>query len=234
MTYSADCGRSGSAARPTIVGWVEGEAVTDGALAEPVDDPAAGGQRLLSAVDYGRAADSFFSNAIEYVARLSDPVYAAMSTGDAREDIDGVTVEVNGTSVVSPMVHITYEIPIDPEDVRNTNLEALHAAVHEAALSKLAQVKDTYGAYLDAALDAVGHNLKIPKDSFGWDTVFDMLERVEWAEGADGRLHPPQQLTGAAIPNLPPMTLEQELRMQQIDAQKQEEYVARRRSRRLR
>jgi hypothetical protein len=208
---------------------MEGEGMTDGEPAEPVD----GGQRLLSAVDYGQAVDSFFWNAIEHVARISEPLYAAMSSGDL-QDVDGVTVEVNGTSVVSPMVHVTYEIPIDPEDVRNTNLGALHAAIHMAASSKLNQVKDAYGTYMDSALDAVGHNLKIPQDSFGWDTVLGILAIVEWAEGADGKLHPPRQLTGAAVPDLPPLTPEQELRMQQIDAQKQEEHVARRRSRRLR
>lgn len=178
--------------------------------------------------------DAFFMNAIEFVARKSDRLYASMQDGATVHGIEAVTVEVEGTSVSSPMVNVSYAVSIDPEDVRNTNLEALHTAVQTAAASKLDQVRDSYASYLDEAVAAVGHTEQISKETFGWDTVFELLEKVEWAEGADGRVHPPQALFGAAVPELPEMTPDEERRMQQIDEMKQEEHVARRRSRRLR
>lgn len=208
----------------------------------PVDelvDVAEGGQsgsalKLLSALDYGRAADVFFWNAIEFVARASDRLYAVMSKHTIRGDMDGVTVEIEGKTVESPMVPIAYEIPISYDDVRNTNLVALNTAIHTAAMSKLEQVATAYNDYIDAATDAVGHNVQLTKDNYNWNTVLDLLEKVEWAEGTDGQVHAPQQLTGANVPPLPEMTAEQELRLQKIALEKQEEHVARRRSRRLR
>lgn len=208
----------------------------------PVDElveGAEGGQgssatKLLSALDYGRAADAFFWHAIEFVARASDPLYAVMSKHTLRGDMDGVIVEIEGKTVESPMVPIAYEIPISYDDVRNTNLVALNTAIHAAALSMLEQVAAAYNDYMDVATDAVGHNVQLTKDNYNWDTVLDLLEKVEWAEGTDGQVHAPQQLAGANVPRLPEMTAEQARRLQKIGLEKQEEYVARRRSRRLR
>lgn len=203
---------------------------SDEHAAVPVEGPV----QLLSASDYGNAVDTFFGNAIEFIARKSDRVYASMHDGASVDGIDAVTVEVAGTSVASPMVNVSYAVPIDPEDVRNTNLEALHAAVQTAAESKLDQVLEAYTNYLDEALAAVGHNVRISKDTFGWGAMFELLEKVEWAEGADGRVHAPQGLFGDAVPELPKMTPDEERRIKAIDDRKQQEHVARRRSRRLR
>lgn len=192
------------------------------------------GANLLATPEYDAAVERFFWDAVELTASHVDPVYAYMSNHSINPNVEGVSVEIAGKTVKSPMVPVQYEFVLEYADIRDTNLEALKTVIHSAAMSKLEQVSAAYNEYMDDATDAVGNNVQLNKDTFTWDTVLDLLEKVEWSEGTDGRVHAPRQYSGAKVPKLPDMTPEQQLRMEQIDAKKQEDYVARRRSRRLR
>ncbi len=197
--------------------------------------PAAPGPRpVLAAGEYSTATLNLFHNAIEHLARAMDPVYGAMESGLGTDGIEAVAVDVEGVSVESPMVNVSYAIDIDPEDVRHVRLGEFHVAALEAATSRLEQVAQSYQDYLDAATAAVGNHRTIPKGAFNWDTVLDLLEQVEWTEGADGMVHPPRAVVGSALPELGEKTPQQVFREALINHSKQEEHVARRRRRRLR
>lgn len=215
---------------------VDKPAETNPEPGKPISAASSGGTsvNLLATPDYDAAVERFFWDAVEHTANQVDPVYAYMSKHSIDPNVGGVRVEIAGKVVESPMVSVQYEFTIEHADIRETNLEALRTVIHSTAISKLEQVAEAYSEYMDVAADAVGNNVKLSKDTFTWDTVLDLLEKVEWSEGTDGRVHPPRQISGANVPPLPDRTPEQQRRLEQIDVKKQEEHVARRRSRRLR
>lgn len=220
----ARSGEGPSAEQDTGQGAVGGSELSD------VDKPP-----LLTTPDYGETALNFTRNVVHLQARRLNPVWAAMSNVTIPIGVEQVAVDVNGQSIASPVVPLRLESPeIDAEDILYCNVEAFHEVVHAVATSLLDQVQEPSQAYLDAVLGAVGNHIEVKKEDYDWDLHLQLLDKIEWAVGVGDQVVPPSTLAGADIPALGEPTEEQVRRLQEIANTKQEEYVARRRRRRLR
>jgi hypothetical protein len=186
---------------------------------------------LLSAVEYGIALQQFTSWAVGLVASRKSPVHGAVEMFIPPDGIEEVTVDVAGQSVKSPIVQFRAEVEIDPEAVRRTDLDEMLRAIESAADQRLEQTRLALDAYMDEATAAVGNHASVKKEDVTWDWVLDQFERVEWAEGPDGLVYPPLP---HGLDSLPQLTSAQQERLQALVQSKQDEHVARRRSRRLR
>jgi len=186
---------------------------------------------LLTAVEYGAALEQFTSWAIGLVAARKSPVYGAVEMFIPPDGVDGVSVDIAGQSVKSPMIRLKTEVPIDPEAVRRTDLNEMVRLIEMAADDRIEQTREALDAYMNEATAAVGNNVTVKRWDITWDWILDQYEKIEWAEGSDGLVHPPS-LHG--IDSLPELTSTQQERLQAIVQRKQDEHVARRRSRRLR
>jgi hypothetical protein len=186
---------------------------------------------LLTAVEYGAALNQFTSWAIGQVAARKSPVYGAVEMFIPPDGVDEVSLDIAGQSVKSPMIHLKTEVPIDPEAVRRTDLNEIVRLIEAAANDRIEQTREAIDAYMNEATAAVGNHVTVKQWDITWDWILDQYEKVEWVEGSDGLVYPPS-LHG--IESLPELKSTQQDRLQAMVQRKQDEHVARRRSRRLR
>lgn len=189
------------------------------------------GRPLLALPEVGGAVDQFVTWAVDRRARSKSRIYAAVETFVPPEGIEGVIVEVAGESIPSPVMHLTYSMTYDPEDVRNTNLEAFRVLVEEAAEQRVRSLESAYEDHIEQSAAVVGNSVSVSRDELTWDWLLDMFEKVEWQEGADRQLSPPRPTASMGLPR---PTEAQNERYQQIWKAKQDEHMARRRGRRVR
>lgn len=193
---------------------------------------------LLTTRDYDDAVAAFVNDAVHAVMAASDDVYAGLRRMSVPEGVTNIRVQVQDAVTDSPEVRLTQIVEVRRDDVINGELEMLHDAIARIAESHLQQFMAAFFEHVGDAASAVGNSMDFSGNSFGWDDLLAAYEKVQWVADTTGRVKPPQvhagKLVANRIRNLPDLTPEQNQRWMDMQRRKQEEYVSRRRSRRLR
>ena len=193
----------------------------------------------LSAPALTKAVSQFMYTAVNAVMAAQNPLMGALGGGGLLPEgvSSGVVVQAGGASVASPSVALSHEADLPESDLRAGHLGAFDEVVASIASTWSEQFRKPLEEHFNKALGAVGNNVEVKKEEFGWDAVLDALEKVEWLP-KDGVVQQPQMMLGADMEAMlvsrGDPTAEQNERLRQIFERKQEEYVSRRRSRRIR
>lgn len=193
---------------------------------------------LLNVTDYDVATAEFFREAVDATMAQLDPTYGALRRLPMPEGVSAISVQVAGTDTASPEVEMSKTVSVERDDVTLGNLESFHEAVVAVAANHVETFMTAFYAHLDAAVTAVGNHVELSKETVTWDHLLDAFEKVAWMPNLQGQVQPPEMKAGKdaqkVIDELPKQTKEQRARFTRIALAKQEEYVSRRRSRRIR
>ena len=193
---------------------------------------------MQAASDYSRAIAQFVDESVHALMAAMDTTYAALQRESLPEGVKSTSVDTNGASTASPMVAMNEEFSIDKNIIRNGELDAFHQAISKIATSFLEQFMAPFFEYVGEAAGAVGNNLTFEGSTLTWADIVDSYEKVEWQADDLGIVHKPRMLVGAKVKEilaaLGDEPVDQQVRLALIAHRKQEEFVSRRRSRRLR
>lgn len=193
---------------------------------------------ILQTPDYNDAVENFVQRGVQALMSAANPIYGSLRHARLPEGVAGVRVEVDDVAISSPTVHMQEMVEISREDVVSGNLNRFHEVLAQIANSHLQQFMVRFFEYVGDAAEAVGNSVDLDGQSLTWDHVLDWYQQVEWMPDDLGFVRPPQIVAGETaddrLRKLPEMTPAQQERAVLIVIGKQEEYVSRRRSRRLR
>lgn len=196
-----------------------------------------GGSPMLATPELDHAVARFVSDAVD-ACMAEDPIFAQLPRRPLPEGVTGVSVEVQQSALDSPVVTMEHFDSVTTADFVEGNFEELHRVIFDIAESFLGQYLPAFFQHLETAVESVGNSLDLSGEELGWERVLDAYEQVEWGPDDRGVVRPPQIHAGARVAAkiraLPDWTPTQRARFAGMWISKQEEYVSRRRSRRLR
>jgi hypothetical protein len=134
------------------------------------------------------------------------------------------------------MAPVDYTSDFEVDTLRNTDVDRHTVFVHSLAKAGLDAVAPGIYRALTEVTDAIGNSVDANGRSF-YDAQVDAIERMDISFDEDG--HPSglkmyvNPETADQISKLPPRTPEQILRLEETLARKKEEFLAKKRSRRL-
>jgi hypothetical protein len=169
----------------------------------------------------------------------SNPLIGALEPRGRLPDgvTDDVVVQAGGSQVSSPAVALSHEVELPQHRLRAGDLDVVHELVGEIAEAHTKQFSEPLQDHFAKALEAVGNTMTSKKGEFGWDSILDAYEKVEWLP-VMGTVRMPRIIVGpdieAVLTEQGGPNAAQKQRLQGIFERKQAEYVSRRRSRRIR
>jgi hypothetical protein len=186
--------------------------------------------------EYDVPFERFVHEAVSELARQRSPLLAQIP----RETVSGASGSVvdqrDGDPLELTSEPVEYGYSMNAEAVREGDFDAfmvqLDSASDELAeglvgllVSSMTKITDYTGQKVDAG------------GEFSVEVVYEAYEQMEWALGDDGEICIPQMVMhpdlAKRVAELPPQTDEQKVRFEALKARKNEEALARRRSRRL-
>lgn len=147
---------------------------------------------------------------------------------------DGSTEPASMEQQVREAQLIGAELAGDIQSLIDTDVDAFQDSVAAAGEAYIRQAKALMYTEISRVARAEGNIVDLGGEALSWDRVLDMYEQVRWGVDAHGLVRQPSLIAapGAAGP-LGKMTPEQQERLAQIKAIKQQEHDAERRRRRL-
>jgi hypothetical protein len=191
---------------------------------------------LFSLPEYEQGALSVFGDAVDEFAMINHPILREMERRVVRDVRPSRISEGEDPPLALNPIESSAEIVLDASAIAEGDLGSVYTAadtigdakggaIVKGMVEHLSQITDRTGNAVDAGGRPVSHEL-----------FFEMLEGMEISFDEHGEaefqiLTSPEM--GAKLAALPPLTPEQQARLDEIMARKREEFEARKKTRRM-
>jgi hypothetical protein len=187
--------------------------------------------------EYDAAFGRFFSQTMRVLAQAYSPLLAEMRFIEMPGTVGSRVRDRQGMDIVLDPGKISTEVTSDPKAVRAGDYERLYEAMHESADSMAEQLVGYFVEGMGKVTEGTGNVTDAGGRPFGFDVLYEGLEKLEFSVDENDELvmpslvmHPTQ---AEKLRDLPPLTDEQQRKLDELKERKREEALARRRRRRL-
>ncbi len=187
--------------------------------------------------EYDAAFGRFFSQTMRVLAQAYSPLLAEMRFIEMPGTVGSRVRDRQGMDVVLDPGNISTEVTSDLKAVRAGDYERLYEAMYESADSMAEQLVGYFVEGMGKVTEGTGNVTDADGRPFGFDVLYETLEKLEFSVDENDELvmpslvmHPTQ---AEKLRDLPPLTDEQQRKLDELKERKREEALARRRRRRL-
>jgi hypothetical protein len=187
--------------------------------------------------EYDAAFGRFFSQTMRVLAQAYSPLLAEMRFIEMPGTVGSRVRDRQGMDIVLDPGKISTEVTSDLKAVRAGDYERLYEAMHESADSMAEQLVGYFVEGMGKVTEGTGNVTDAGGRPFGFDVLYETLEKLEFSVDENDELvmpslvmHPTQ---AEKLRDLPPLTDEQQRKLDELKERKREEALARRRRRRL-
>jgi len=187
--------------------------------------------------EYDAAFGRFFSQTMRVLAQAYSPLLAEMRFIEMPGTVGSRVRDRQGMDIVLDPGKISTEVTSDLKAVRADDYERLYEAMHESADSMAEQLVGYFVEGMGKVTEGTGNVTDAGGRPFGFDVLYEGLEKLEFSVDENDELvmpslvmHPTQ---AEKLRDLPPLTDEQQRKLDELKERKREEALARRRRRRL-
>jgi len=184
--------------------------------------------------EYNEAFRSFLDSAMHGLSTMKDPILGQISRARFRRTYRGRNSvdPVAATAVETPMMESRNTFGIDHATIVGFNITKLLGDIDNLAEQYAAVVVPQIFAGISTVTDAFGNTKDAEGKPFSWDMVLDMFEGMEFAFDENDQPIMPGLHVGLDF-KAPPMTVEQQAKLEDICERKRVAHVAGRRHRQL-
>jgi len=187
--------------------------------------------------EYNAAFGRFFSQTMRVLAQAYSPLLAEMRFIEMPGTVGSRVRDRQGMDVVLDPGNISTEVTSDLKAVRAGDYERLYEAMYESADSMAEQLVGYFVEGMGKVTEGTGNVTDADGRPFGFDVLYETLEKLEFSVDENDELvmpslvmHPTQ---AEKLRDLPPLTDEQQRKLDKLKERKRKEALARRRRRRL-
>lgn len=192
---------------------------------------------LFALPEYADGARTVSFRAVTALAVAHEPLLAQIRSLPAESiPVSRITDGQGGEIELEP-VSVRVGLEMDIDALANGDLSGLLVALDDAARQEADTVTAALFASIDRITEMTGNRLDAGGQPLSWDTITDTLEMMEISFDEDGKMDLTMVIHPADLAKLEaagPPTPEQERRHMEVLARKREEWMARKRDRRLR
>jgi hypothetical protein len=192
----------------------------------------------LSTRNYSQAINEFVRDAIHGIMLSSSKSYSSLRRKTLPEGVISAKVAVEEGVIESPAELFRGESEVHRSDIVAGSLDAFHAIIASIATEHAEIFDKRFVQLLEDSANSVGNSASWSADELDWGKIVDGYEQVDWAVDSFGQVQMPIIMAGEAVQkrlhSLGNPPAEALVRLALIAHRKQEEYVSRRRSRRIR
>lgn len=188
--------------------------------------------------EYVRAEAKFTYEAINMVARASDPVLSGMSFETTTESAATQYSLPTGETLEMPEIRSVSESVLNFDDIISGNLDCYFASIYEAAQGLVHSIMPQFFQHISTVVDAFGGSVDARGQPLSHDLIIDMFEKKAISFDDDGNMSKDEILVvhptmAEKLSQLPPPTPEQEKRWNDMLERKRQEFYARKLTRRI-
>lgn len=187
--------------------------------------------------EYDAAFGRFFSQTMRVLAQAYSPLLAQMHFIEMPGTVGSRVRDRQGMDIILDPGETSTEITSDLKAVRAGDYERLHEAMYESADSMTEQLVGHFVETMGKVTEGTGNVTDAGGRPFGFDVLYEMLEKLEFSVDENDELVMPSLLMhptqAEKLRDLPPLTDEQQRKLDELKERKREEELARRRRRRL-
>jgi len=184
--------------------------------------------------DYDLACAHVISHVTKDIARASDPVLSQIKVVPMKSTVSSVMETRDDMALDLLAEPVGFELGVNAEEVRDGNFEALQVKLVEAAEGYAKQLSKMLYGSLQKITSATGNTIDAEGGPLTFEMFYEMLDKMEWALDENDELSKPSLVMGRdTAAKLPHTTPEQVKMLEELEARKLEELLAKRRRRRL-
>lgn len=187
--------------------------------------------------EYDAAFGRFFSQSMRVLAQAISPLLAQMRFIEMPGSVGSRVRDRQGLDIVLDPGKTTTEVTSDLKAVRAGDYEQLYEAMYDSAESMAEQLVGHFVESMGKVTEGTGNVTDAGGQPFGFDLLYEALEKLEFSVDENDELVMPSLLMhptqAEKLRDLPPLTDEQQRKLDELKERKREEALARRRRRRL-
>ena len=187
--------------------------------------------------EYDAAFGRFFSQTMRVLAQAFSPLLAQMSFIEMPGTVGSRVRNRQGLDIVLDPGKTSTEVTSDLKAVRAGDYERLYEAMYESADSMAEQLVGHFVESMGKVTEGTGNVTDAAGRPFGFDVLYEALENLEFSVDENDELVMPSLLMhptqAEKLRDLPPLTDEQQRKLDELKERKRKEALARRRRRRL-
>ncbi len=187
--------------------------------------------------EYDAAFGRFFSQTMRVLAQAYSPLLAQMRFIETPGTVGSRVRDRQGMDIVLDPGKTFTEVTSDLKAVRASDYERLYEAMYESADSMAEQLVGHFVESMGKVTEGTGNVIDAGGRPFGFDVLYETLDKLEFSVDENDELvmpslvmHPTQ---AEKLRDLPPLTDEQQRKLDELKERKRKETLARRRRRRL-
>ncbi|MDP9376788.1 MAG: hypothetical protein M3P40_04320 [Actinomycetota bacterium] len=192
---------------------------------------------LFALPEYSHGAQVVSFRAVRALAVAQEPLLGRIRSQASESIPTSRITDGRGGEIELQPISVRVKLEMDIDSVSSGDLTDLFVALDDAARQEADALAQALFTSIDQITDMTGNRVDAGGRPLSWDTITDALETIEIAFDDDGKmnltmvLHPDDL---AKLEAAGPPTPEQERRHMEVLARKREEWLARKRDRRLR
>lgn len=187
--------------------------------------------------EYDHAFGEFLYKVVNDLARTRSPLLSMISQETTRSTVASRVRDREGLDVDMPEQTAGFKMKLDIEEIRAGDPVALVVELDRASAELARELVGMVVITLDKITEATGNVVSSENGLLDFDSFYAALDGIDWSLDEDGELVLPSFVmhpdTAAKAAELPPLTAEQQAKMDALEVRKREEILARRRHRRL-
>lgn len=187
--------------------------------------------------EYDAAFSRFFSQTMRVLAQAHSPLLAQMRFVEVPGTLGTRVRDRQGMDVVIDPGKAATEVSSDFDAIRNGDYEELYDTMFASADVMAEQLVGYLVESMGKLTEGTGNVVDAGGRRFGFDVLYETLEKLEFSLDENDELVMPSLVMNPAdaekLKDLPPLTDEQQRKLDELRERKKEEALARRRRRRL-
>jgi hypothetical protein len=187
--------------------------------------------------EYDAAFGRFFSQTMRVLAQAHSPLLAQMRFVEMPGTVGSRIRDRQGMDIVLDPGKTSTEVTSDLKAVRDGDYERLYEAMFESADAMAEQLVGYFVESMGKVTEGTGNVVDAGGRPFGFEVLYETLEKLEFSVDENDELVMPSLVMNPAdaqrLRDLPPLTNEQQRKLDELKERKREEALARRRRRRL-
>jgi hypothetical protein len=187
--------------------------------------------------EYDAAFGRFFSQTMRVLAQAHSPLLAQMRFVEMPGTVGSRIRDRQGMDIVLDPGKTSTEVTSDLKAVRDGDYERLYEAMLESADAMAEQLVGYFVESMGKVTEGTGNVVDAGGRPFGFEVLYETLEKLEFSVDENDELVMPSLVMNPAdaqrLRDLPPLTNEQQRKLDELKERKREEALARRRRRRL-